>query len=113
VIWLSNIDKLQNYISNLDETKRFKELENYIKNNKKIKKLYDDMLLKQKQLVNAKEFNQKEQAKIYEEEYNKLQQELLDMPFVEEFLELVDILNSKLNIISSELEDKLEKIIND
>ncbi len=110
---MSNIDKLQNYISNLDETKRFKELENYIKNNKKIKKLYDDMLLKQKQLVNAKEFNQKEQAKIYEEEYNKLQQELLDMPFVEEFLELVDILNSKLNIISSELEDKLEKIIND
>ena len=113
MIWLSNIDKLQNYFSNLDETKRFKELENYIKNNKKIKKLYDDMLEKQKQLVNAKEFNQKEQAKIYEEEYNKLQQELLDMPFVEEFLELVDILNSKLNIISSELEDKLEKVIND
>jgi len=110
---LSNIDKLQNYFSNLDETKRFKELENYIKNNKKIKKLYDDMLEKQKQLVNAKEFNQEEQAKIYEEEYNKLQQELLDMPFVEEFLELVDILNSKLNIISSELEDKLDKIIND
>ena len=110
---MSNIDKLQNYFSNLDETKRFKELENYIKNNKKIKKLYDDMLEKQKQLVNAKEFNQKEQAKIYEEEYNKLQQELLDMPFVEEFLELVDILNSKLNIISSELEDKLEKVIND
>ena len=71
------------------------------------------MLEKQKQLVNAKEFNQKEQAKIYEEEYNKLKQELLDMPFVEEFLELVDILNSKLNIISSELEDKLDKIIND
>ena len=110
---MSNIDKLQNYFSNLDETKRFKELENYIKNNKKIKKLYDDMLEKQKQLVNAKEFNQEEQAKIYEEENNKLQQELLDMPFVEEFLELVDILNSKLNIISSELEDKLEKVIND
>ena len=109
---MSNINELKDYISNLEETKRFKELEKYINNNEKIKKLYDEMILKQKQLVNAKEFGQEEQARIYEEEYNKLKQELLDLPFVEEFLELVDIINSKLDIISSELEEKLEKVIN-
>jgi cell fate (sporulation/competence/biofilm development) regulator YmcA (YheA/YmcA/DUF963 family) len=110
---LSNIDKLKDYFNDLEETKRLKELENYINNNEKIKKAFEALLEKQKQLINAKEFKQEKQAKIYEDEYNKLKEELYDMPFVEEYIELVEILNSKLEIVTSELENKLDKIINE
>ncbi len=109
---MNNIDELKNYFLSLEEVKRFKELENYILNNKKIKDSFESLKEKQKQLVNAKEFNQKVQYKIYEEEYLKQKEELLDMPFVEEYLELVDIINSKLEELSFELENKLNKIIN-
>ncbi len=110
---MSNIDKLKDYFNDLEETKRLKELENYINNNEKIKKAFEALLEKQKQLINAKEFKQEKQAKIYEDEYNKLKEELYDMPFVEEYIELVEILNSKLEIVTSELENKLDKIINE
>ncbi len=110
---MSNIDKLKDYFNDLEETKRLKELENYINNNEKIKKAFEALLEKQKQLINAKEFKQEKQAKIYEDEYNKLKEELYDMPFVEEYIELVEILNSKLEIVTSELENKLDKLINE
>ena len=110
---MSNIDKLKDYFNDLEETKRLKELENYINNNEKIKKAFEALLEKQKQLINAKEFKQEKQAKIYEDEYNKLKEELYDMPFVEEYIELVEILNSKLEIVTSELENKLDKVINE
>lgn len=110
---MSNIDKLKDYFNDLEETKRLKELENYINNNEKIKKAFEALLEKQKQLINAKEFKQEKQAKIYEDEYNKLKEELYDMPFVEEYIELVEILNSKLEIVTSELENKLDRIINE
>ena len=110
---MSNIDKLKDYFNDLEENKRLKELENYINNNEKIKKAFEALLEKQKQLINAKEFKQEKQAKIYEDEYNKLKEEFYDMPFVEEYIELVEILNSKLEIVTSELENKLDKVINE
>ena len=110
---MSNIDELKQYFNDLEETKRLKNLENYINNNEKIKKVFDSLLEKQKQLINAKEFNQIKQAEIYELEYNKIKEELLDMPFVEEYIELVEIINDKLDLLVSELENKLDKIINE
>jgi len=110
---LSNIDELKNYFNNLEEVKRFKELEKYILNNEKIKKAFEALKEKQKQYVNAKEFNQINQAKIYKEEMDNLKKELIEMPFVEEYLELVDIINEKLDTLTNELEIKLDKIIND
>ncbi len=110
---MNNIDELKNYINNLEETKRYKELEKYIDNNEKIKLKFAELKEKQKQLVNAKEFNQLKQAKIYEDEYNKIKEELFNMPFVEEYVELVEIINEKLDLIANEIENKLDKIIND
>ena len=109
---MSNIDELKEYFNDLEEVKRFKELESYILNNDKIKKAFEALKEKQKQYVNAKEFNQLNQAKIYEEEMNELKKELLDMPFVEEYLELIDIINEKFNELTDSLENKLDKIIN-
>lgn len=110
---MSNIDELKDYFNNLEEVKRFKELEKYINNNKNLKALIDSYHQKQKQYVNALEFKQENQAKIYEDELAKLKNEILDIPFVDEYLELIDIINQKLEIVSSELNYKLDKIIND
>ncbi len=110
---MSNIDKLKDYFNNSEEVKRFKELEKYIENNENLKNKIDSYHLKQKQYVNAKEFNQENQAKIYEDELAKMKEEILDIPFVDEYLELVDIINQKLELISDELTYKLDKIIND
>ena len=52
------------------------------------------------------------QYKEYEKEYNNLKQELLDMPFVEEYLELLDLVDQMLISMTDSIEYKLDKKIN-
>ena len=73
---MSNIQELKNYFNELPEVKRIHELENYIDNNINIKNKFKKLKSLQKKLVNSKEFNQINQYKVYEEEYNKLKKEL-------------------------------------
>lgn len=109
---MNKIDDLKNYFSNLEEVKRLHELEPYIKNNKAINEKFDLLINKQKQIVNAKEFNQSNQLKIYEEEYKKIKEELYALPFVEEYIELVELINNKLEDLKYYLEKKLDEAIN-
>ena len=109
---MNNIEALKNYFNDLPEVKRIHELENYIDNNKDIKKKFSEVKAIQKKLVNAKEFNQVNQYKAYEEEYTKLKSELLDMPFVEEYLELLDLVDQMLISLTDSIEYKLDKKIN-
>ncbi len=110
---MRNIDELKKYFADSEEVKRFKELEKYIEKNQDLKNKIDLYHSKQQQYVNAKEFNQEIQAKIYEDELAKLKEEILDIPFVDEYLELIDIINQKLELLTNELNYKLDKIIND
>lgn len=109
---MNNIEALKNYFNDLPEVKRIHELEHYIDNNKDIKKKFSEVKAMQKKLVNAKEFNQVNQYKAYEEEYTKLKSELLDMPFVEEYLELLDLVDQMLISLTDSIEYKLDKKIN-
>lgn len=109
---MNRIEELKNYFINLDEVKRLKELEPYIKNNKEINGKFNLLLEKQKQIVNAKEFKQINQLKIYEEEYKKIKEDLYNLPFVEEYLELVELINNKLEELKFYLEKKLDEAIN-
>ncbi|MCR5112520.1 MAG: YlbF family regulator [Acholeplasmatales bacterium] len=109
---MNNIEALKNYFNDLPEVKRIHELEHYIDNNKDIKKKFSEVKAMQKKLVNAKEFNQVNQYKTYEEEYTKLKSELLDMPFVEEYLELLDLVDQMLISLTDSIEYKLDKKIN-
>jgi len=109
---LNRIEELKNYFTNLDEVKRLKELEPYIKNNKEINDKFTLLLEKQKQIVNAREFKQINQLKIYEEEYKKIKEDLYNLPFVEEYLELVELINNKLEELKFFLEKKLDEAIN-
>ena len=109
---MSNISPLKEYFSNLPEVKRIKELEKYIDTNEEIKKSFNEIKRIQKNLVSSKEFHQNNQYQIYLEEYKKAKMHLLDLPFVEEYLELIEIVGTKLKGASSLIEEELKKTIN-
>ena len=104
----NRIDEIKNELLGMPEVIRFKELEGYINKNERINTLFSQVKEKQKQMINAKEFNQHNQYNIYNKEYNDLLNELYDLPFVEEYLELVDIINQKLGSLSFLIEKEIE-----
>ncbi len=105
-------NKLLDYFNNIPEVIRLKELKNYIESNEKIINKFDEIKNVQKQIVNAKEFNQINQLKVYEDEYKRLNQELLDIPFVEEYLELMNYVDQMINSYVKEVEYQIDKKIN-
>ncbi len=105
-------NKLLDYFNNIPEVIRLKELKNYIESNEKIINKFDEIKNVQKQIVNAKEFNQINQLKVYEDEYKRLNQELLDIPFVEEYLELMNYVDQMINSFVKEVEYQIDKKIN-
>ena len=109
---MNSKDKLIEYFNNLEEVKRIKELEGYIDNNKDIKNKFNELKDLQKKLVNAKEYNQINQYNVYLKDYNNLKKELLDLPFVEEYLELLDYVNNMLNYLTKSIEIDIDKKIN-
>ena len=109
---MNKIEEIKKYFLELPEVKRVKELENYIDNNKDINNKLLEIKKIKKKMVNAKEFNQPNMYKEYEMKYKKLHAELLDLPFVEEYLELLDIINNLLQEFTNSIEFKLNKIIN-
>ena len=104
-------NKLLDYFNNIPEVIRLKELKNYIESNEKIINKFDEIKNVQKQLVNAREFNQINQLKVYEDEYKRLNQELLDIPFVEEYLELMNYVDQMINSFVKEVEYQIDKKI--
>ena len=104
----NRIDEIKNELLGMPEVIRFKELEGYINKNERINTLFSQVKEKQKQMINAKEFNQHNQYNIYNKEYNDLLNELYNLPFVEEYLELDDIINQKLGSLSLLIEKELE-----
>ena len=105
-------NKLLDYFNNIPEVIRLKELKNYIESNEKIIIKFDEIKNVQKQIVNAREFNQINQLKVYEDEYKRLNQELLDIPFVEEYLELMNYVDQMINSFVKEVEYQIDKKIN-
>ena len=105
-------NKLLDYFNNIPEVIRLKELKNYIESNEKIINKFDEIKDIQKKIVNAKEFNQINQLKIYEDEYKKTNEELLDIPFVEEYLDLMNQVDLMIKNFVNEVEYQIDKKIN-
>ncbi|MBQ9124993.1 MAG: YlbF family regulator [Acholeplasmatales bacterium] len=103
----NRIDNIKEYFNSLPEVKRIKELESYIDSNNEINDTFNAIKDIQKKMVNAKEFNQINQYKLYLEEYNLLRDKLMDLPFVEEYLELLEIVNSKLVFLTQTIEQEM------
>lgn len=96
----------------MPEVERIHELEAYIDNNKDIKQAFDSLKDIQRKMVSCKEFNQEKQYQMYLLEYNKKKEELLNMPFLEEYLELIEEVGYKLNDLSYFISNELHKKIN-
>ena len=105
-------NKLLDYFNNIPEVIRLKELKNYIESNEEIINTFDEIKDIQKKIVNAKEFNQINQLKVYEDEYKELNAKLLDIPFVEEYLELMNYVDQMINSFVKEVEYQIDKKIN-
>ena len=105
-------DEIIKYFSELPEVKRIKELEPYIDSNNLIKSKLNEMKDIQKHMINAKEYHQNNQYLAYEVEYNKIKDEIIDLPFVAEYLELLDIINNELTNITTDISKELDKLIN-
>ena len=95
----------------MPEVERIHELEAYIDNNKDIKQAFDSLKDIQRKMVSSKEFNQEKQYQMYLLEYNKNKEELLNMPFLEEYLELIEEVGYKLNDLSYFISNELHKKI--
>ncbi len=101
------MNKLTELFLELPEVKRIKELEKFINNNLTLNEKINNLKLIQKKLVNAKEYHQQKQYILYKEEYDKVYSEILDFPFVEEYLELLEDVNQLLNQVTGIIEDKI------
>ena len=105
-------DKIIDYFNELPEVIRLKELEPYIKNNEDINNKFKYMKDLQKKMVASREFDLINQYNEYKKEYEMVKEELLDLPFVDEYLELVDYVNQLLNNLSNEINYLIDKEIN-
>ena len=103
------MNKLKEEFLNTELVKRIHSLEKYIDNNEKLNTKLKELKNLQKKMVNAKEFNQMNQYKEYKDEYDNLYNEVLDFPFVEEYLELLEEANNKLLDICFIIENKINK----
>ncbi len=108
---MNKINEIINELSNTPEAKRIKELEPLIDKNEDIKLLLDKLLSKEKELVDAR-YYQKDNEKELKKEYESLKEELLNMPFMEEYLELLDYFEILLNNMSKYINDEISKEIN-
>ena len=108
---MNSTDKIIDYLNSLEEVKRFKELDNYITRNKSINDKIVELNVIKKKMVNSKEFNQINQYSVYKKEYDSIYNEIINMPFIEEYLELKEYVINLLNDIKTDIEDRIEEII--
>ena len=105
-------DKIIDYFNSDEAVKRIKELENFIDNDKELNELISNLKKLQKKMINSKKYNLLNQYKIDLAEYNKLKEKIMEYPFVEEYLECLEIVNDKLKYISDGINEKINYLIN-
>ncbi|MDE6656145.1 MAG: YlbF family regulator [Anaeroplasmataceae bacterium] len=103
------MNNLKNAFSQLPEVKRIHEIEGFIDKNQEIQEMLKHLKDIQKKMVHAKEFNQPKQYMAYKKEYDEIYQEILDYPFVEEYLDLLEEVNQLLLSITNCIEEKINK----
>ncbi|MDE6583883.1 MAG: YlbF family regulator, partial [Anaeroplasmataceae bacterium] len=87
------MNELKKAFLDIPEIKRLKELEFVLDSNPQLNEKILALKDKQKQMVNAKEYHQLKQYNVYSSEYDQIYQEILDFPFVEEYLDLLELVN--------------------
>jgi cell fate (sporulation/competence/biofilm development) regulator YmcA (YheA/YmcA/DUF963 family) len=91
---------LANMLANTEEIDRFKQVEAKINDNQKVQKLITKIKALQKQAVNFQAYEKREALKRIEEEIDRLQNEIDEIPVVQEFKETQIVVNDVLQLVS-------------
>ena len=103
--------ELARKLANIEEIDRFKQLEVKINQNTKIQSLIKKIKSAQKQAVNLQHYGKEEALKKVEDQIDRLQEELDEIPIVQEFKEsqvvVNDLLQRVTNTIANEITDEI------
>ncbi|MEC5422616.1 YlbF family regulator [Virgibacillus sp. C22-A2] len=97
---LEEAKKLAEMLANTEEIDRFKQVEAKINENKKVQQLITKIKALQKQAVNFQAYEKQEALKRIEQEIDRLQAEIDDIPVVQEFKETQIVVNDVLQLVS-------------
>jgi len=97
---LSRAKELAAMLAKTDEIERFKQLEAKVNENEKIQRLVTKIKTLQKQAVNLQAYDKKKALDIVEAEIDKAQEELDNIPVVQEFQEIQVVVNDVLQLVS-------------
>jgi cell fate (sporulation/competence/biofilm development) regulator YmcA (YheA/YmcA/DUF963 family) len=106
---VSRIDCLIEQYLDLPEVKRLKELEPYIDNNKKLEKLINELDELKAITKEALKNQNYDEYRTYKASYDIKYEEMLNIPFVEEYRELLDDIYNKLNLTATIIEKEIAK----
>lgn len=103
------LNDLIDSILQLPEVQKYKKLEKLIDENVKYKENLNLLFSYQKQMMNSKHYNLENNYFIYLEKYNNLKKELEEDMIVEMFLDSLEEVNELLQIVTSIIENKVNK----
>lgn len=95
-------------IDELEEVERFKALESRLNDNKKVKKLIDEIKKLQKQAVNLQAYGKIEAVKQVDQEIDAIQAEVDAIPIVEEFKSAQVIVNDILQTVTRQINQAVD-----
>ncbi|WP_208592626.1 RicAFT regulatory complex protein RicA family protein [Gracilibacillus suaedae] len=93
--------KLANKMANIEEIDRFKQLEAKLNENNKIQSSIKKIKALQKQAVNFQAYGKHEALKRVEAEIDRLQEEIDEIPVVQEFKESQVVINDLLQLVTN------------
>ncbi|GAB3795007.1 YlbF/YmcA family competence regulator [Virgibacillus kimchii] len=97
---LDEAKKLADMLASTEEIDRFKQVEAKINQNQKVQQLIKRIKTLQKQAVNFQAYEKTEALKKVEAEIDRLQEEIDEIPVVQEFKETQIVVNDVLQLIS-------------
>lgn len=105
---LSKLKDLISELKNDEQILRFKELENIIDHNKSIRVDFNKLLDLQKIMV-GKEYRKESNIVVAKENYEKQLSIVMNYPIIEEYLDLLEHINSDLLFLRSIIEQEIAK----
>ena len=100
---------LIDYYSSLPEVQRLKELESYIDNNKDLQQKINELDLLKVEVKEALQNEDYEQYRKSKALYDIKYEQILDIPFVEEYIELINIIYNRLELTANIIEKEIRK----
>ncbi|MET3682210.1 cell fate (sporulation/competence/biofilm development) regulator YmcA (YheA/YmcA/DUF963 family) [Alkalibacillus flavidus] len=94
-------------LSKIEEIERFKQLEVKLNQNNKVQSHIKKIKALQKQAVNLQHYEKSEAQKRVEEELDRLQQELDEIPVVQEFKETQVVVNDILQRVTQTIAEEV------